>query len=182
MRSERCGATWGERGELSGPVARAPAGAEGFLLTARKSLLGDALWRWSGCAALLPPWSGRPKRPAAPITVSEGAELGARQVERVEASWPEGLAQCAAEQVLDSAGARDLGQTLVGGPAQVVPGAQLAPVLAAPGLKSRSLGLQIFRERSCPLNGTLPWPPCNSSLCCSPPSLPRELPISFLSL
>lgn len=143
---------------MSGPVARAPAGAEGFLLTARKSLLGDALWRWGRCAALLPPWSGRPKRPAAPITVSEGAELGARQVERVEASWPEGLAQCAAEQVLDSAGARDLGQTLVGGPAQVVPGAQLAPVLGAPGLKSRSLGLQIFRERSCPLNGTLPAP------------------------
>lgn len=112
-----------------------------------------------GVQPLLLPWSGHPKRPAAPITVSEEAQLGARQVERVEASGPEGFAHCAAEQVLALAGARDLGQTPVGGPAQVVPRAQLAPVLGAPGLKSRSLRLHIFRERSCPLNGTLRAPP-----------------------
>lgn len=60
MRSERCGATSRQRGELSGLLARAPAGVEGFLLTPGKSLLGDALWRRSGCAVLLPPWSGHP--------------------------------------------------------------------------------------------------------------------------
>lgn len=47
-----------------------------------------------------------------------GAEWRARQVERVEAPLPQGLAQCAAGQVLGLAQARDLGQILVGGPAR----------------------------------------------------------------
>lgn len=62
-----------------------------------------------------------------------GAEWRARQVERVEAPLPEGLAQCAAGHVLGLAQAGDLGQFLVGGPAREVPGAQLAPVPGAPG-------------------------------------------------
>lgn len=60
MRSEPCGATSGQRGELSGPVARASAGVEGFQLTPGKSLLEDALWRWGGCAALAPTLVGPP--------------------------------------------------------------------------------------------------------------------------
>lgn len=74
-----------------------------------------------------------------------GMKWGARQVERVEASR-----------------AGDLGQTVVGGLAQVVPGAKFVPVLRTPGLKSRSLGLQILGERSLKsgsLNGTLWAPP-----------------------
>lgn len=50
-----------------------------------------------------------------------GAERDAGQVERAEASGPEGLAPCAAEQVLDLAEGWDLGQTLVGGPERTGP-------------------------------------------------------------
>lgn len=55
MRSEPCGAALGQRGELLRPVAWVPAGVEGLLQTQGKSLRGDALGRWGGLAALLPP-------------------------------------------------------------------------------------------------------------------------------
>lgn len=131
------------------------------------------------CSPLRPPQSscrsGKrlsliPSPPAPTLKQGTGVGIGGRSgcfagVERggVPAG---GLAQCAAGQGFDLARAPDPGQTLVAGPAQVVPGAQLAPVLRTPGLKSRSLGLQMFWERnlkSCPVNGTLRAPPTSLS-------------------
>lgn len=127
------------------------------------------------CSHLRPPQSSRrsgkrlsliPSPPAPTLKQGTGVGIGGRSgclagVERggVRAG---GLAQCAAGQGFDLARAPDPGQTLVAGPAQVVPSAQLAPVLRTLGLKSRSLGLQMFWERnlkSCPVNGTLRAPP-----------------------
>lgn len=73
-----------------------------------------------------------------------------------------GSARCAAGQVLDLAEGGDLGQTLVGGRARVVPAARLAPVLGTPVPESRSQGLKIFWKeslKSCPLSGALRTPP-----------------------
>lgn len=64
------------------------------------------------------------------------------------------------EQVLDLAEGWDPGQTVVGGPARVVPAPRLAPVLGTPGPGSK--GLKIFRKeglKSGPLSGVLRTPP-----------------------
>lgn len=153
VRSEQCGAAWEQRGKLLGPLARAPDGVKVFCGPRERTC--DAMRLGCGAGAWLRSRLGR----ATPVvrqlrspSLSEpfsallppgrgggqglGAEHGVLQVECVEASRPEGLAQCAAGQVLGLA------------EAGVVSCAQLAPLLGAPGLESRSLELQIFGQRS----------------------------------
>lgn len=115
------GGGFGAKGRVAGASRRAPARVEGRLQTPRKAArrcAREAGWARSPARTLGSPVAPPLQKPSLrallphPTPPSRGgvqalgAEWGAQQVERAGASRPEGLAQCAAGQVLGLARGR----------------------------------------------------------------------------
>lgn len=112
--SEPRRAAWGQRSKSLGRRARAPVGGEGCPRAPATRLSGGCPWAVGWARSSAPAGSGCPSPAAAPVAVSvrvlrsciSGQRSGqvegggpngdARQVERAEASRPEGSAPCAA--------------------------------------------------------------------------------------